>query len=28
LGLNLENWEEYEVEARLDRLGLAYFDFN
>jgi hypothetical protein len=28
LGLNLDNWEEYEVEGRLDRLGLAYFEFN
>ena len=28
MGLNLDNWEEYEVEGRLDRLGLAYFEFN
>ena len=28
LGLNLEDWEEDSLECRLDRLGMAFIEFN
>lgn len=28
MGIKLENWEEDALESRLDRLGMAFIEFN